>query len=361
VARRPGLPLALLRLGYALESTGKFDEALACYDRALEAEPGNVQAHVNRATLNLLRGDFERGWEEYEWRLREPLYAPLHARFALPQWDGTPLKGRSILVYAEQGLGDEIMYASCLNEVIASAGRVVIDCEPRLAPLYRRSFPQATIHAGAQNDPADWLPGARPLDLKVALASLPFHLKRRAGSFPRHSGYLKADPARVQHWKAKLGELGPGMKVGLSWRGGVPKTGRALRSLDLEQLLPVLRQPLHFVSLQYGDSRAELTRLRQMHRITVQQWPEAIDDYDETAALVCALDLVISVCTSAVHLAGALGRPVWVLAPLKPEARYGLAGESMPWYPSARLFRQAAFGDWRPVVARVAAELEKSK
>jgi len=151
--------------------------------------------------------------------------------------------------------------------------------------------------------------------------------------------------------------MGPGLKIGLSWTGGVRKTRRALRSLALEQLLPLLRVPgARYVSLQYTrEAPGELADLRARHGIDIPHWQAAIDDYDETAALAGALDLTISVCTSLVHLCGALGRPVWVLAPIGPEWRYGIAGESMVWYPSVRLFRQTAYAEWGPVVERVAA------
>src|SRR6185436_8166228 len=153
------------------------------------------------------------------------------------------------------------------------------------------------------------------------------------------SGYLKADPQHVARWRERLAALGPGHKVGLSWTGGVPRTRRELRSLSLDQLQPLLAMPgFRFISLQYtAGARDEVEAWRARSGIAVEHWPEAIADYDQTAALVCALDLVVSVCTSLVHLGGALGRPVRVLAPISPEWRYGFAGEAMPWYPSVRV------------------------
>jgi len=356
--RDPGLSLCHLRLGHALETLGEFDQALACYDRAIEIEPDLVQAHVNRALHKVLRGDFAAGWQEYEWRLREPVHAPIFGRFPQPLWDGSPLGGRSLLVYAEQGVGDEIMYASCLPGLIAQGNRCVIDCDPRLASLFRRSFPGATVRAGIQTATPDWVRTGEPVDLRLPIASLPLHLRRSAADFPRHDGYLKADGGRVAAWRERLAALGPGLKIGLSWRGGVPKTGRAMRSIALAQLLPVLRlDGIHFVSLQYDECRPELQELCHRHRVQIHDWPEAVADLEETAALQCALDLTLTVCTAAAHMAGALGRPVWIMAPVKPEARYGLSGDTMPWYPSARLFRQTAFGDWTGVVAEAAARL----
>jgi tetratricopeptide (TPR) repeat protein len=345
-------------LGYAEDLQGRLDDALDWYARALALDPGHVQAHLNRAAVWLLQGDLARGWEEYEWRMHDAAQAQLFERFPLPRWDGSPLAGRRILVYAEQGLGDELLFASCIPEVVAQAAHCVVDCEPRLAGLFARSFARATVHGGAQTGPADWLAAAGPLDVAIPAGSLPKFLRRTAADFRSHAGYLQAAPERVRAWRERLAALGPGPKIGLSWRGGVPQTGRGSRSLDLAELLPVLRlSGLTFVSLQYGRAEDELAALRAQHGIAVQHWQEAIDDYEETAALACALDLTLSVCTALVDLAGALGRPVWVLAPVRTDFRYGLTGEAMPWYPSARVFRQARYGDWPPVIEAAAAAL----
>jgi tetratricopeptide (TPR) repeat protein len=355
----PGSAAAHNGLGFVLDTQGRTDEALASYEKVLALDPDNVQAHLNRSAVWLLREDYARGWPEYEWRLRDPGQAPVHGRFGQPRWDGAPLAGRRILVYAEQGLGDEIMYASCLPEVIAQAAHCVIDCEPRLAKLFQRSFPQATVHGGGQSDAADWLAQAGPVDLQIPTGSLPLYLRRSAASFPRHSGYLRAAPELVAAWRERLGALGPGPKIGLSWRGGVAQTSRGMRSLQLAELLPILRAGgASFVNLQYGPHHDEIAQLERAHGVKVHHWPAAIDDYEETAALVSALDLTISVCTAVVHLGGALGRPVWVMAPVRPEPRYGLRGETMRWYPSVRMFRQQDFGDWQPVISAVAAALE---
>ncbi len=335
-------------LGHALDVQGDVDKALHCYEKALAVRPDDAQGHINRAGVWLARGEFAKGWDEFAWRERAPENAPVHARFELPRWDGSPLGGRSLLVYAEQGLGDQIMYASCLPEVIAQAGACTVECDARLAPLFRRTFPAARIHGGSQSDEPSWLEESP--QLAVSIGNLPRFVRRSAGDFPR-TAYLRADPGRVAAWRERLAQLGPGRKVGLSWRGGVPQTGRARRSIPLQSLTPVLETPgCTFISLQYGDAESH-PQLRH--------WPEALADYDETAALVSALDLTVTVCTAVVHLAGALGRPAWVMAPVRPESRYGLTGESMPWYASIRMFRQEVFGDWNPVIARIAAELRR--
>ena len=344
--------------GSLFQELGRLPEAFADYDRALALRPDFPLAAFHRAMARLLVGDFEHGWEDYELRRLSADHAPAAA--GLPRWDGSALAGRTILVAREQGLGDEIMFASMLPKLIAQAGRCIVECDPRLVATFRRSFPGATIF-GTEPDgrlPLSIVPAS--VDAVIEAGSLPRHFRRRAEDFPRHQGYLSADPKQVGHWHERLAALGPGPKVGLSWTGGVRRTRRALRSLSLEQMLPLLRTPgVRFVSLQYtGHAREDIDALRTRHGVAVEHWPEAIDDYDQTAALVCALDLVVSVCTSVAHLGGALGRPVWVLAPISPEWRYGCSGEAMPWYPSVRVFRQSIYDDWEPVVGGVARELE---
>ncbi|RPI48731.1 MAG: hypothetical protein EHM59_00630 [Betaproteobacteria bacterium] len=201
-------------------------------------------------------------------------------------------------------------------------------------------------------------PDANGAVAQIAAGSLPLYFRRRLEDFPRHHGYLRAAPERIAHWRQRLASLGPGLKVGLSWVGGALKTRRALRSIGLPQLSPVLRSPgAHFVSLQYTRCEADIDAFTRDSGIAIHHWPEAIADYDETAALVSALDLVISVTTSIVHLAGALGKPAWILVPTVAEWRYLRSGCSMPWYPSVRLHRQAVLGDWVPVVEEIRSAL----
>jgi tetratricopeptide (TPR) repeat protein len=338
------------------QEAGRLQEAFADYDRALALRPDFPLAAFHRSLARLLAGDFRRGWDDYELRRMGAAQAP--AAGAVPRWDGSPLAGRTLLIVREQGLGDEIMYASMLPQLIAQ-GRCIVECDPRLLELFRRSFPAATFFGTAPDGRLPPAVARESIDATIEAGSLAGFLRRDLADFPRHAGYLRADPAKLARWQDRLAGLGPGRWIGLSWTGGVRKTRRALRSLALEQLLPLLRQPgLRFVSLQYTpEARAALDELRVRHGIDIAHWQEAIDDYDETAALVCALERTVSVCTSLVHLCGALGRPVWVMAPLAPEWRYGMTGETMPWYSSVRIFRQTTYGDWAPVIERVAREL----
>jgi tetratricopeptide (TPR) repeat protein len=343
--------------GRVLQELGRIPEALDAYDRAIALQHEFPLARFHRALARLLAGDYAAGWSEYEARLVSEEHPRRPDGF--PRWDGSPLTGRTVLVYGEQGLGDELMFASCLPEVVEQAGRCVIECNPKLERLFRQSFPRAVVYAA---EPGHAVPRAirsDAIDCEVAIGSLPLHLRRSPADFRPHRGYLSADARRVVAWRERLASLGTGLKVGISWRGGTHVSRSPLRSIPLAQWLPIFdAAPAQFVSLQYHDCADELNEFSARHGRRVVHWQEAIDDYEETAALVCALDIVVSVCTAVIHLGGALGRPVWIMVPYSPEWRYGSKGEGMPWYPSVRLFRQDTFGKWPPVIAAVARELQ---
>ena len=354
----PLWPVALSNLGWILLEKGDYAQGLKLLDAALAHDPDDHETRLVRSYMNLKRGEFELGWRDYE--------ARHHSRFALQrphdfsQWDGAPVGGKTLLIYGEQGFGDQIMFASCFHEAIERAGRCIIECDPRLVALFRRSFPSAFIEASAPaGEHAARVASAQAVDCQIPMGSLPGLFRKRWEEFPRHAGYLRAAPERIAYWRARLDALGPGPKIGLSWRGGIVATRRHLRSLALEEFLPLLRLPAGFVSLQYGDCSGDLDTLRRDHGVILPHWQDAIDDYDETAALVCALDLVISVCTAVIHLAGALGKPVWVLVPAVAEWRYLDRGEKLPWYPSARLFRQTEPGRWQNVVRQVSEQFQQ--
>jgi hypothetical protein len=251
------------------------------------------------------------------------------------------------------------MFASCLPNLIAAAGHVVIECDPRLQPIFSRSFAQATVRcrdgAGVVQDRS----AARAEEFEISIGSLPLHLRPARDAFPQTAGYLRADPAKVRHWRESLGATGVSRRIGVAWRGGTLRNRQYLRSLDLAEMLPVLRQPgCEFVNLQYGDRRDELRAVCDQSGIVVRDLAQDIGaDIDELAAAIEALDLVITVDNTIAHLSGALGKRVWILVPFSAEWRYGRDRETMDWYPSARLFRQDAPRDWTAVVARIAHSL----
>ena len=341
---------ALVNLGWNLLEQGKYHEGYLLIARALAIAPQDADARLVRACMKLKQGEFSEGWADYGSRHLSRFATPSPHPF--PVWTGESLQGRTLLVRGEQGIGDQIMFASCLPDVIACAHSVIVECNPKLVSLFRRSFPGASVRESADprpNHDRTAIPGGA--DFQIAMGDLPGIFRNHWDDFPRRQSYLVADPERVRFWKSRLSGLGNGFCLGVSWRGGVSATRRHLRSFDLEQLLPVLQLPLGVVSLQYDRVEADLERLRLQHGMSLAHWQDSIDDYDETAALVCALDGVLSVCTAVVHLAGALGRPVWVLAPMVTEWRYLDKGETMPWYPSVRLVRQRRLGEWGDTIS----------
>ncbi len=349
----------LTRRAMTLHELGRLPEALAGYEAALALQPGDALARFHKSLTLLVAEDYAAAWRDYETRFLSEDVPHRPRRY--PRWDGAAAAGRTLLVYGEQGLGDEIMFASCLPDLLRSGVRCVVECHAGLHSLFARSFPEASVYATPADRRVPDAIDALGIDWEIPLGSLPLYYRTQAADFPRHRGYLKAPPERVAAWRERLSVLGTGPKIGLSWRGGTMKSREPLRSIDLSHWLPILKVPgLHFVSLQYtAHAPRDLHALAQDHGVQVAHWPDAIDDFAETAALVTALDLTLSVCTSIVHLAGALGRPVWVMAPYTPEWRYGHSGETLRWYPSALMFRQRDDRQWQPVIDSVAARLAR--
>ncbi len=346
----PDDPNVMCNWAMYLHQRGELDESIALLDRLIEADATDPIPRLNRALARLKMGDFSRGWVDYEARKQAGWPYSVRA-FAFPEWKGGELVNRKILVHAEQGLGDQIMFASCFPELMAVAGHCVIECAPKLEALFRRSFSSATVMSSTGNEDGSSDEKFRGIDCYVAMGSLPLYFRKGWDAFPVHRGYLRADPQQIAAWRRRLTELPGRHKIGITWRGGASSTRRSVRSVALDQWLPLLRHAdTTFVSLQYTDCREELEQIRRDHGIQIHHWQEAIDDYDQTAALVSALDLVVSVQTAIVHLGGALGRPVWVMVPAVAEWRYLQSGERLPWYPAVRLFRQSSHGEWGPVV-----------
>jgi hypothetical protein len=296
-------------------------------------------------------------WASYRERRRCAGFDLTVSRCPAPLWSGESVEGKVVLTYGEQGLGDEILFGSCYPDLIAQAAHCIIETEPRLEELFRRSFPAATV-LGRHRETE--LSAAYPgVSCKLPCGDLPYLYRGSTAAFPQRPGYLAAAPSKVDGWKRRLEELGPGCKIGISWRGGTARTRQEVRSAALDHWRPVLAHPgSQFVSLQYGDCEAELERARSELGVDLHHWPEAIADYDQTAALVSALDLVITVTTSVAHLAGALGSPVWILVNAAPRWCYGSRGDRMPWYTSARLFRQRRMEVWDDVMQAVAQRLD---
>ncbi len=352
---------AFLNLAKSFRELGQIDQSLDVLNTLIARVPELSEARGDRALLWLLRGDFEHGWSEYEWRWEGEGFK--RRRFPQPAWDGSALHGRTVLIYAEQGVGDEVMFASCFGDVIAQAGQVVIDCDPRLAPLFARSFPAATVHGGPQTDENGWLDKVPHVDTQTAAGTLPGFLRTTLREFPKHDGYLIPDRRLVEKWRDRYAGLGGGTKIGISWRGGHVSQARK-RSTRLEQWEALIGvDDAVFVNLQYGERAHEIEEFRQRYGLTINDWSDVdpLKDLDDFAAQIAALDLVISIDNSTVHLAGALGVPVWVLQPFAPDWRWLLGTGGSYWYPSVRQFRQSARGDWVGVLHAAREALVQSR
>lgn len=354
VELNPECAVAHYNLGNVLREAARLADANREFQRAIELNPDSAKAHWNSAFCHLALGNFSAGWREYEWR--EAAGEVTIDRYTQPRWGGSSLAGKTLLVHAEQGIGDEILFSSCLPDVIERAGQVIVVCERRLVKLFERSFPRARIHGWQRRK--DWSPAplAEAIDYQIPAGSVPLYVRTTRESFPKRARFLYADPARSADWQRRLAELGPGIKVGISWQAGGQPVERRKRTTPLALWQGIFATPnVQFVNLQYGERSEELRAARSEFGIDIHDFADGdpLLDMDDYAALVASLDLVISVGNATVHLAGALGTPAWALLPLVPSWRWMSSGDQSPWYSRVRLFRQAQRDDWQPVFERV--------
>ena len=351
---------AQANLGLALDEQGRGAAAVAHYERLIAACPAENEYRWHRGLVLLGSGDYARGWQDYEMRNSRANGAAPRV-FPFPTWQGGAVrKSAALLVYAEQGMGDEIMFASCVPDLLSRGINCVIECDRRLAAVYARSFPAACVHGAARDGDRSWLALYPEIEMQIASGSLPRLLRRDATDFLRDAGYLRADPGRVAAWRTRLAGKTSGHKVGIAWRGGTAKTHRDLRSIPLHELAPIFRLPrMTCINLQRGAG-AELAEFASAHGAAVLSFDEILDDVDETAALLQALDGVITADNTVAHLAGALGRRTWVMLPHHADWRWRRTASTSCWYPSVLLCRQARTGDWAGVTAQVIAGMEIS-
>jgi tetratricopeptide (TPR) repeat protein len=345
-------------LGLTYVDMNRHADALACYERALALSPDSAETHWNRALCLLQTGVLDAGFAEYEWRWRRKRIAPSRRAFEAPLWLGeTPLAGKTILLHAEQGLGDTLQFCRYAALVSAQGARVVLEVQPELTRLL-----------GSLQGVDELVTAGEPLpafDCHSPLLSLPLALHTTVATIPSRTPYLSADALATERFRTRIAHAVPSraLKVGLVWAGGhrphVPELRKndARRSLTFDRFAPIVETPgVQFFSLQKGENAArQLSAMaeRQEASRRVIDWTEELADFADTAALVENLDLVISVDTSTAHLAGALNKPVWILNRLDTCWRWMLEREDTPWYPSARLFRQPSLGDWDSVIESV--------
>jgi tetratricopeptide (TPR) repeat protein len=339
-------------LGNTLRELGRHEEALAAYAQAIAIDPELAEAHFSRAFVLLLRGDYAEGWREYEWRWRLPAFNAPALRFAQPFWDGAPTNG-TILLHAEQGLGDTLQFARYASLVAARCASVVLECQAELRLLMAGVPGVARVVARGEPLPE--------FEAHAPLMSLPARFGSTMDNLPWTGPYVRADAQRVERWRSVLADdaarLGTArLRVGLVWAGRPQQWDDRKRSISLAALAPLARAAeTVFYSLQVGAAAAQAAAPPPGMRLI--DHTARIADFSDTAALATLLDLVITIDTSVAHLAGAMGLSTWVLVAHAPDWRYHLTRADNPWYPTMQLFRQARDGDWSDAVEAVAAAL----
>ncbi|MEC7489533.1 MAG: tetratricopeptide repeat-containing glycosyltransferase family protein [Pseudomonadota bacterium] len=345
---RPDFPEAHYNRGNVMGVLKRTAEALASFDRARELKPDYAEAHWNKALTLISAGRYIEGWELYEWRIKKATSDEPYPTFPRPSWRGREdLHGRTLFVHSEQGLGDVIQFCRYLPLVHDRGMQVVFEAPVPLIPLVSTLACDMTVVAQGSMLPH--------FDAYCPLLSLPYSFGTTLETVPIKIPYLSGDPGRVEWWQRRLGSRDR-FRVGVAWSGTTGAGKLGTRSIPLETLISATALPIECHSLQVKYQEGDLQTLERNPEI--RQHQEELVDFAETAALIECLDLVISIDTSVAHVAGALGKPVWVLLAFDADYRWMLEREDSPWYPTARLFRQPTPGDWQSVIACVTEALE---
>ena len=335
----PTLVSPRCQLGLVLFGLGKLDEADACFQDVRTLDPANSDVAFYLATIHLLRGQLITGWSEYETRWQTAAGRRLQRAFAQPQWRGEPLNGERILLYAEQGLGDTLNFVRYVPLVAARGGQVIMEVQPRLARLL-----STTEGAWQVISQGDTLPD---FAWQCPLMSLPLAFATELATIPATVPYVQPHRDEVEKWRRRL--RGEPLRIGITFAGSRDHGLDRWRSIPLAQIAPLLNlEGTTFYSLQMGEPADQIRQLASAPRLIDLQHEQP--DFTDTAAIVANLDLVISVDTAVAHLAGAMGRPVWILLHNAPDWRWFLGRDDSPWYPTARLFRQSTHGNWQDVL-----------
>ncbi len=342
----PDDPLIARNFGNALRTAGDHAAAEAVFRRLLADHPEDAEAHCLLAMTLFATGNYAEAWPAYRWRWRAASHEPARP-FKAAQWDGVNAAGKRMLVWGEQAVGDEVMFATMIPELIAAGAELIVECEHRLTPLFRRSFPEARVYSRTEPPAAELLSAG--IDVQIAIGDLGRYLRPTITSFSRNRPYLRA--------AAWAGKSTGRPRIGISWRSGAENAG-VRRSAPLDSWRPLLDvEGYSFVNLQYGEVADDLRRLEAEHGIQVVNDPaiDPLTDLDRFAALVASLDLVISVANTTVHVSGALGVPTWTLLSARPDWRWMADGDASPWYPGMRLLRMTPGNGW-PALLEDAAE-----
>jgi hypothetical protein len=340
---KPDYPEALNNIGGEYGRLARMPESIACLRQCIALAPHDPDAHWNLAVALLLVGDWIPGWNEFEWRLQRP-ESPGRI-YPQPVWSGQPLAGKTLLLWSEQGFGDMVQFFRFVSVAKRLGGRVILDVQSPLASLLAAQNVADAVYANG-----DALP---PFDYHAALMSMPRILRTTIETLPRQVPYLQPDPVRAAMWAARL-KKDTTRKIGLAWAGRPEHHNNRRRSIRPELLRPLsAMKDVTFVTIQPRPANAPPPPAE----LAIMDPGMELADFADTAALISQLDLVISVDTSVAHLAGAMGKPVWLLLPFSPDWRWLMLREDSPWYPTMRLFRQRRLGNWDDVIGRLVKEL----
>lgn len=350
----PHDPVLLCNLAMARWERGEYVQARSTIKQCLEQNPDHADSNYIEGIMALAYGEFANGWNGYKHREGR---MKASGRLPIPMWRGEDIKGRTLLITPEQGLGEQILFGSCIPDLLNLGVRCIVVCIEKLKGLFQQSFP--TVVVLGISDAAS-LKRYEPIDYQVSIADLGSFFRTNVSAFTSDRAYLKVDPKCVESWRAELLKRGAGLNVGIAWTGGSPKTGGVARSIPLPEWYPILCiDKINFINLQYIDSSEEITKVEIEIRKKLVCLPITQTDYRQTAEIVAALDLVICVGTSLAYLCAALGKTAWILLPTGPSWPFQISGPSSPWFPYARIYRMSQPQNLRELIGRVAQDLAK--
>ncbi|NQV55577.1 MAG: glycosyltransferase family protein [Rhodospirillales bacterium] len=345
----PGYAAAYYNLGNIRYIDGDLDGAVNALERAIELQQNFADAHLSLGRIHLRNGDLQKFWSIYALRWYSKNYRSFQRDFPLPKWDGSPLAGKSVLLWGEQGIGDELFFAGLVPEIAGAAARVVLETEPRLVPLFARSFPG--VEVVARDFKTDLAFDFDAFDVQAPLGDLPRWLKTSFEGFEPLGSYLKADPNYTEQCRRRYQKMGDGPIIGISW------SSKATKRVPLELWQPILAVPgVNFVSLQYGEHSAEIAKTENQFgvQIHVDAEVDPLTDMDGFAAQVAAMDIIVTIDNSTLAVAAGLNKPSFVLLPASVEWRYLEHEGKNPWHTTLHQFRQDTPGDWSGPVALLA-------
>lgn len=373
IAANPRSSRGYQTCGDALQAIGEIDLALDHYEKCLALDPNNAHVHANVGVIKLMKGELERGWAEVTWREKygTRLYGMdvgSYAQCKAPEWNGIVTPGKHLLIVSEQGIGDQILQAQLICELIEAGMRVTMTCSEKLVTLLQRSLPQATILNASQPQP-DAINAS--VDYKIKQLELCRMMRPSMESFGRRHTYLTPAPALVAHFDRKYaaitgqtvidGKAHRNLRVGISWKSASISAGKQ-KSTQLTQWERILRTPgVNFFSVQYGEQAADIAQAQQVLGVPIYVDDEfnPLNDIEKAAAQIAAMDLIISVSNASVHLAGAMGKPTWVILHYMPLWHWFNQGKSSVWYDSVSLYRQNQLEGWQPIMDCVASDLKQ--